>query len=181
MKRLQPCSCTFRDYYSSCFVGLNAATCSENTFPRVIVPHTFWNLLSKCVSQHLLYKLYIYIKKNHTICVEFVIPGPPLQRQHSQRTDPRTAHHNQRTGQHVPSQVNPTASARPAHNSCQRRLTSSVQLYSEPAQQQDRERGPPPQPPHQVRRVHQELSPGRVLGSGGAGAALLSLLLGGVL
>lgn len=33
------------------------------------------------------------------------ISEPPLQRQYPQRSEPRTAHHNQRTGQHVSSQV----------------------------------------------------------------------------
>lgn len=34
-----------------------------------------------------------------------VISERPLQRQHTERAEPRTAHHNKGAGQHVPSQV----------------------------------------------------------------------------
>lgn len=120
-------------------------------------------------------------EKSHRELMFFLLPGSPLQRQHSQRTDPRTAHHNQRPGQHVPSQVKSPPPRGASETATRQLLTSSAQFHSQPAQQQDGERGPPPQPPHQVRRVHQELLPGRLLGSGGARAALLPLLLGGVL
>lgn len=56
-----------------------------------------------------------------------------------------------------------------------------LQFHSEPPQQQDGEHRPPPEPSHEVQRVHQELVPERVLGPGGARAALLPLLIGGVL
>ncbi|CAK6975416.1 unnamed protein product [Scomber scombrus] len=65
------------------------------------------------------------------------ISEPPLQRQYTQRTEPRAAHHNQRTGQHV-----------------------SSQFHCQPPQQRDREHRSSSEPPHEVRCVHQELIPG---------------------
>lgn len=56
-----------------------------------------------------------------------------------------------------------------------------LQFYSKPPQQQDREHCSPPEPPHEVKCLHQELVPQWVLGSGGTGAALLSLLIRGIL
>lgn len=55
------------------------------------------------------------------------------------------------------------------------------QFYSEPTKQQDREHRSSSEPSHEVGCVHQELVPEWILGSGGAGAALLSLLVRRVL
>lgn len=60
-------------------------------------------------------------------------------------------------------------------------LSHVLQFNGKPPQQQDREHCSPTEPPHEVGRVHQELVPGRVVGAGGARAALLSLLVGGIL
>lgn len=42
----------------------------------------------------------------HRVKGFFALSEPPLQRQHPQRPEPRAAHHHQRAGQHVSSQVN---------------------------------------------------------------------------
>lgn len=56
-----------------------------------------------------------------------------------------------------------------------------LQFHNKPLQQQDAEHRPALEPPHEVGCVHQELLPERVLGSGGARAVLLPLLVRGVL
>lgn len=61
------------------------------------------------------------------------------------------------------------------------KLPYRLQFYSEPLQQQDGEHRSASEPAHEVRRLHQELLPDCVLGAGGAGAALFSLLARGIL
>lgn len=97
-------------YCKGCILGSDALCQGSQIFIHIMKTVSSWGVqkyerISKLRNINIpispsIYFMHIYINCSN------VIPEPPLQRQYTERTEPWSAHHHQRTGQRVSSQVN---------------------------------------------------------------------------